>query len=132
MWKYPGATIRTTVVGRSLAGRSGVPSSWKLVPPRGLPITGRLIPGSCGVDAGHRANARHGLTIELETLLSGISRGRDRHTHREHVVCVESQVRAIQRNEGAHEHTGAAQEDDRHGDLHDDEPLPYAGRVTGL
>ena len=41
-------------------------------------------------------------------------------------------ARAIQRDERAHEDTGAAEQHDRHGDLHDDERLSHTGRVTGL
>ena len=45
---------------------------------------------------------------------------------------VESHGRAIQRDERANEDTGAAEQDDGHGDLHDDERLSHTGRVTGL
>ena len=45
---------------------------------------------------------------------------------------VESHGRAIQRDERANEDTGAAEKDDGHGDLHDDERLSHSGCVTGL
>ena len=40
--------------------------------------------------------------------------------------------RAIQRDERANEDAGAAEQHDRHGDLHDDERLSHTGRVTAL
>ena len=45
---------------------------------------------------------------------------------------VESEARPIERDERAHQDTGAAEQHDGQGNLHDDERLSDTGRVTGL
>ena len=72
------------------------------------PIIGVLAAAASGFDARQRAKARQRFAIEVAGALVGISRRRDRHPHREHVVGVESQG-AIQRDERANEDTGAAE-----------------------